>query len=250
MATARAAERARILLALDACGISAELMGHVVSMAARLEAELHGLFVEDEALLRAASLPFAREVASTGRERMLDVSSVEAANREACAAAARLLEELAERSRVRWSFATRAGLRLRAALEAAADADVLLPPRLGRAPAAGASFGRVAFLYDASAEAERALTVVRALAANGHVREAVVVSSSLRARQAQASLAALGVRVYVQHGASGEPAELLREMGAASPGGLLIVPKRLLDAAAAGQAGALDALRSSLLLLR
>ena len=241
-------ERARILLALDACGISAELMEHVVAMAARMQADVDGLFVEDEGLLRAAALPFVREVATTGRERVLEIRQVQAASDEAAAVASRLLAELAARRQVRWSFSSRSGLRLRAALEAGTDADVLLPAR--RLPMAGAPFARVSLLADDSPQAERALGVVRALAVNGHVREVLLVSRAARPARAHRQLAELGLRVYVQGGGADEPATLLREMSGASADGLVIVPRHLVETAVAVHSGVIDTLRSALLLLR
>lgn len=248
MAITPTTERARILLALDARGISAELMGHIVTMAARLQAELHGLFVEDERLLRAATLPFAREVAASGRERALEPARVQSASDDAAAAAALLLADHATRQDVRWSFATRAGLRLRAALDAAVDADVLLPAR--RASHAGRVFGRVSLLADDSAHAERALRVVQALAVNGHVREVLVVSRSVTPALVQRKLAALGVRVYVQQGGAEDAMALLREMGGAGSTGLIILPRRVVEEGGPARAGVVDGLRSALLLLR
>ena len=51
----------RILVALDASTHSLAALETAAGLAARLEAELVGLFVEDINLLRAAELPFARE---------------------------------------------------------------------------------------------------------------------------------------------------------------------------------------------
>ena len=239
-----------MLLVLDACGVSSGLMEPVVAMAARLEAELQGLFVEDEALLRAAGLPFASEVAATGRERTLDPSSVESANRAASALAARLLHELATRRQVRWSFSTRAGLRVRSALDVAGDADVVLPPRSAATAAGSGPFRRVSFLDDDSAESARALSVIHALAANGDLREVLIVSRSARRHPVEGPLAALGVRVYAQHGAPDDVVALMRDMAAATRDGLVILPRRLLGVATPLHSAVVDALRSTLLLLR
>ncbi len=55
----------RILVALDASGASLAALDAAARLAATLEAELLGLFVEDEDLLRLAGLPCAREVGFT-----------------------------------------------------------------------------------------------------------------------------------------------------------------------------------------
>ncbi|MGD9028912.1 MAG: universal stress protein, partial [Anaerolineae bacterium] len=52
----------RILIALDASSHSIAALRAAARLASSLEAELHGLFVEDINLLRAAGLPMAREL--------------------------------------------------------------------------------------------------------------------------------------------------------------------------------------------
>ena len=52
----------RILVALDASRHSLAALEAAAELAARLKAELVGLFVEDIDLLRLAGLPFAREI--------------------------------------------------------------------------------------------------------------------------------------------------------------------------------------------
>ena len=52
----------RIVVAFDASQQSQALLRAAVQMAAQLEAELQGIFVEDANLLRLCSLPFSQDV--------------------------------------------------------------------------------------------------------------------------------------------------------------------------------------------
>lgn len=54
-----------VLLTVDARSYSADMIDLAVAIAASTKSPLHGLFVEDEDLLRAVSLPFAREISFT-----------------------------------------------------------------------------------------------------------------------------------------------------------------------------------------
>jgi hypothetical protein len=61
----------RILIALDASPDGLSALETSAWLAARMNAELQGLFVEDESLLRIAEIPLAREVpyfSATGTE--------------------------------------------------------------------------------------------------------------------------------------------------------------------------------------
>jgi nucleotide-binding universal stress UspA family protein len=109
----------RILVALDAASFSASALESAAELAARLEAELCGIFVEDIDLLRSAALPFVREYSLTsagGTE--FDMESVERELKLLAARARRALEAAAARTRVRHSFAVVRG-QLAATLAAA-----------------------------------------------------------------------------------------------------------------------------------
>ena len=68
----------RILVALDASPHSQAALDAAATLAARVSAELQGLFIEDVNLLRLAELPFAREVGSfTATHRRLDARDLE-----------------------------------------------------------------------------------------------------------------------------------------------------------------------------
>ena len=54
----------RVVVPLDAASENRTAIDTAARLAARAKAPLHGIFVEDEDLLRLAGLPFARQVAS------------------------------------------------------------------------------------------------------------------------------------------------------------------------------------------
>jgi hypothetical protein len=95
----------RILLALDAASLSKSAFEAAVELAARLDAELHGLFVEDEELLRLAELPFVRHYnISTATGRALDVEGTERELAVLAGQARRSFAAAAARTKVRHSF--------------------------------------------------------------------------------------------------------------------------------------------------
>jgi len=122
----------RILVALDSSPHSLAALEAAVDLAASVEAELAGLFVEDIELLRMADSPFARELlypsataAPVNRatmERKLRAQSEQA--RAALAAAA-------QRAQVPWSFRTVRGQVTPEVLAAAGEADLLAMGKLG-----------------------------------------------------------------------------------------------------------------------
>lgn len=62
MTNDRSAERGRLLLELGALAADQQGIEAAARLACLLDLQLHGVFVEDEALLRLAGLPFAREL--------------------------------------------------------------------------------------------------------------------------------------------------------------------------------------------
>jgi nucleotide-binding universal stress UspA family protein len=94
----------RIVVALDATSENRTAIATAARLAARWKAHLHGVFVEDDDLLRLANLPFARVVTlGFGVETL----SLQQARRQMRAFAERARHELAaaaRRHRVEWSF--------------------------------------------------------------------------------------------------------------------------------------------------
>ena len=116
----------RILVALDASHHSLAALEAAAELAASLEAELHGLFVEDANLLRLAGIPVAREMrypfAGSARP---DTARMERALRVQAAQARRALERASELRHVEWSFQVVRGQVALEVLAAALEADLL-----------------------------------------------------------------------------------------------------------------------------
>ncbi|MBW8372316.1 MAG: hypothetical protein K0M66_15290 [Thiobacillus sp.] len=96
---------ARIWVALDESPRSAAALMAAAGLAAELDAELAGLFVEDINLQHLIGLPFAREFSLlSGSGRPLSQGEVESTWRSEARSMQRLLVEAAETLRLRWSF--------------------------------------------------------------------------------------------------------------------------------------------------
>lgn len=124
----------KILVALDASKSSLAALDAAVELAASMEAELQGVFVEDTELLRAGDSPYAREIAYPyNRPAPLDRSMVERNLRSQAETARTALAGAAQKARVPWSFRSVRGHvtpELLAAAEAA-EADLIAVGRLG-----------------------------------------------------------------------------------------------------------------------
>ena len=95
----------RVIVGLDPALQSRALLEAAVELAGRMEAELIGLFVENQDLLHFAGLPFAREVGFTSAtRRTLDVESMERSLRALAKEAEQTLASVAGRTPVQWSF--------------------------------------------------------------------------------------------------------------------------------------------------
>ena len=116
----------RILVALDASHHSLAALDAAAELAASLEAELQGLFVEDANLLRLAGLPVARVVrypfATPARP---DPVRMERELRVQAAQARQALAQASEQRHVTWSFRVVRGQVALEVLAAAMEADLL-----------------------------------------------------------------------------------------------------------------------------
>jgi nucleotide-binding universal stress UspA family protein len=132
----------RILVALDASPESLAALDHAAKLAARLQAELEGLFVEDEDLINLAQQPFAREVSRlTNMVRSLDQATLEEDLRNQAALARRALRQKAEALRLRWSFRVVRG-RLEGAIQSASMSVDLVAMGRRRQTIGGEALGR------------------------------------------------------------------------------------------------------------
>lgn len=95
----------RILVALDESPRSTAALTAAAALAAELDAELAGLFIEDIDLQHLIGLPFAREFSLlTGAGRPLSQADMEQSWRREAETMQRLLAEAARRLRLRWTF--------------------------------------------------------------------------------------------------------------------------------------------------
>ena len=133
----------RILVALDASAHSLAALEAAADLAAAMQAEIEGLFVEDINLIRLASLPFVREVRHTASLAALDLEQMERALKAQAAEARQALAEAAGRARVRWSFRVSRGHVAREVLAAASAADLVTLGRQGRSARLGSPPARL-----------------------------------------------------------------------------------------------------------
>ena len=123
-------------------GEAAPLLQMVVPLVEGREAEVKGLFVEDDELLRLAALPFSQELCRlTLAERALDPATLEQQFRIQARLARRALETAVGLERARRSFRSARGTLATLLPREAEDVDLLVfgpagaTPRFGRTPA-------------------------------------------------------------------------------------------------------------------
>lgn len=194
----------RIVVALDDSPHGRAALEAAAQLAARWDAELVGVFVEDLDLLRIAELPFAAGLTHySDRPRVLTRADMERALKLQGARLRRELEAAAIRKRVRWQFRTVRG-RVAAELLLAAEGAAMLV--LGKASSArvrdvriganarlivtkasrtvvllqhGANIARpVLAVYDATAAGDRALAIAAAIAQADHGHLVVLVPAA------------------------------------------------------------------------
>jgi nucleotide-binding universal stress UspA family protein len=205
----------RILVAVDASPLSLEALEAAARLAASLEAELLGLYIEDINLLRIADSPFAREVGLfSGSIRDLDSHRLERQLRAHAKQVRRRLSQLAESSQIRWSFRVVRGEIETELISAASDVDLVILGRSGwsgkrrlgsTAQAMVSQTPRPALLhahrpeqkpavlvlYDGSEVAQRALTTAANMISGqeGFLSVAIVAQDHDEARQLQFDVA-------------------------------------------------------------
>jgi len=214
----------RILVAMDASRQSEAALEAAVDLAARLQAELLGLFVEDINLLRLAQLPFTLEVGqSSGEWRRLDASRLEQSLRAQARLLARQLTEQAARRQVSGEFRVVRGQVAPAVLAACHDADLLVLGRRGgvaigrnvrliiegAAPVPVMLTGRrgaatgVVVLFDGGEPAYRALAAAAQLAVPERDRLVVLLPAASGSAEAASLSELAGLWLRQQHLAAG-----------------------------------------------
>lgn len=122
----------RILVALDASAHSAAALRAAAELAATMQAELLGMFVEDINLLRLAELPGAQEIVlATRSARALDTRRLERALRQQAAELERELMQTLQGMSLRGGFRVVRGQVVQELLAAAEQADLLVVGRVG-----------------------------------------------------------------------------------------------------------------------
>lgn len=129
----------RVIVGLDPVQQSRALLEAAVDLAGQMQAELLGLFVENQDLLHFAGLPFAREVGfESATRRSLDVESMERTLRTLAREARQVLESIAGGTQVQWSFRVVRGAPAAELLAAAEESDLVIA-NLETPPPSGSS---------------------------------------------------------------------------------------------------------------
>jgi len=112
----------RVVVALNAVSETRAPIETAVRLAARWQARLHGVFIEDDNVLRFAALPFARQVSLGAGVETLTLQQVERQLHAFAERARRDLERAARRLGVEWSFDVVRG----AAVAGASESDFVV----------------------------------------------------------------------------------------------------------------------------
>jgi nucleotide-binding universal stress UspA family protein len=123
----------RIMVAMDASAASNSALHNAVDLAARLGAELIGLYVEDLNLLRLAQLPIAHEIDAFSQTlRRLDALELERQFRDEAARVRQAVLSACGKHGVPCSFKVFRGVIAAELLAAAAQADLMVVGKIGR----------------------------------------------------------------------------------------------------------------------
>ena len=243
---AEAAKVRRIVMALDTASSVLPAIEAAAGLALGLNAELAGLFIEDERLLRFAGLPFAREFGfASARARPMVPAAIEHALRAQAEQLRRLLAATAERLSLAWTLEVVRGEVPRSSMARAGASDLLVLGRsqyswpgatrridpAQRFPALAAR--PVAVVFDGSATALRALSIGSTLAeVTGS--ELVILTAAARAQafkdlrqQAMQHLAGRANASYI-HLPGTEPGTVIRT-ARSRKFGVLLWPGRIED---------------------
>lgn len=269
----------RILVALDSSRESLDALEAAARVAARMHAELTGLFVEDIDLINLAALPFAREIALSGSGgRKLSPESVEKAWKSQAAAARQALENTARQASLRWSFRVTRGRVEAEVMAACGEADLValgkaIRPLTRRArlgstaravtagapsavllaggPAPASHSSRVMVSYDGSVCAKRALALAIRMARNDGGDLAVFLLPGAHDRDAlqQEVVARTADQGLTLSFRAVEPADLATAFHL-EHGGLLVLGAECLPVDADALAGLVEAANCPVLLIR
>ena len=162
----------RVLVALDESASGLAALDAAAHLASQIQAELHGLFVEDDNLLRLASLPFAREIDfMSAIPRPLDLPTVERTLRAKADQVRQAIATTAQRTSVRWTFQVTRGRVAQTTLAASSEVDAVIigressPLRTSSDVAGPSDRDVILVVYDGSSAGQRVLEAAATLAA-------------------------------------------------------------------------------------
>ena len=192
-----------ILVALDASPHSLAALEAAADMAAYLNAELSGLFIEDINLLNLADLPFIKQVDPLSASlRPIDRQHISRQFRMQAIRARKALELVANRTHVQWSFRVIRGHVTAEIMAAASEADLVILGKAGWSPTREKRLGTTAQKILSEAPC---LTLVLQQGIRLELRIMVLFDRSEDAQKA------LEVAVQVLHGKTGQLTVLLPE---------------------------------------
>jgi precorrin-6B methylase 2 len=215
----------RIVLAIDAADRTVHVVREAVELASRFDAELEGLFVEDDALLRLAGHEFARRYDRFGAGREFGPREIEHEWRVIAGEVRRALEQEAQKRSVRSRFEVMRG-----------GAEAALRERLARGELVFVAWGGwpttarqapVRVFYDGGASSRRALEIaVRMAGPQGQILVWLVPEDHRATELALDVRREIGDRVgHVRlAGLSDASPGTIRRAIAEEPGGVLLVP--------------------------
>ncbi len=165
----------RVTVVIDASRSSVDTLKTAADIAARVQAHLMALFIEDINLFSLAELPFARELDRTsGASRPLDRHAVTRALQADAERIRQLLENESAQRQIKTSLKVVRGHYVSAAMQAAEETDVVILSHVAgvrlrtvaarmqrRRPARGAGPRPVWTVFDGSPAAQRALAMAR-----------------------------------------------------------------------------------------
>jgi len=219
----------RVVATLDLAAAPGQVLEAAARLANALNAELVGLFVEDQRLLRVAALPFAQEFGlATARARPLGVGDLERALRRQADRMRRVLADLAQPLGLAWRLEVVRGDSLQSALAYVGAEDLLVIGRArylaGDSRRVAGGFGRVtdavvrmrpvAVCFDDTPQSVRALAFAASLARAAGTDTTVLIPATgpehFRARRLEAG------RLLQARGASAAAYAMLPDPGPAS----------------------------------
>lgn len=116
----------RIVVGLDTSFMAREALALAARVAASVDADLNGIFVEDENLLALSALPFAREITMAGAVTQMSETEMLRALQAQAQIARRILERAATEAHIGYHFAIARGHRLAALAHHASADDTLV----------------------------------------------------------------------------------------------------------------------------